>query len=137
MKQLLAITRALGDPNRIRILTALASRGELCVCRLHELLDLAPSTTSKHLSLLSMAGLVDSRKEGRWVYYRAAGANAPKAVKDAIKWLTRCTEDEPQIQSDSALLDEICSFTPEELCERQSRGIKCCSCSPKSRGARS
>lgn len=60
------ITKALAEENRVRILLALEGR-ELCVCQIFELLDLAPSTVSKHLSILRQARLVEGRKEGRWM----------------------------------------------------------------------
>jgi len=49
MRELLAITNALADESRVRALVAL-TRGRLCVCQIAELLQLAPSTVSKHLS---------------------------------------------------------------------------------------
>ncbi|MGA9236606.1 MAG: metalloregulator ArsR/SmtB family transcription factor, partial [Desulfobacterales bacterium] len=75
MRHLVRTTKALADATRIRILGALQGR-ELCVCQLIELLGLAPSTVSKHLSILRNARLIDSRKEGRWMYYRLSGEDA-------------------------------------------------------------
>jgi len=72
MNSYTAITKALSDPHRVRALMALR-RGELCLCQLIDLFALAPSTVSKHLSILKQAGLVESRKDGKWVYYRLAG----------------------------------------------------------------
>lgn len=60
--------KALAHPARLRIL-ALLRGGELCVCQLMEILGLAASTVSEHLSLLRRAGLVLERKEGKWVFY--------------------------------------------------------------------
>ena len=57
MREFMAITKALSDPNRVRILLALR-RGELCVCQITELFGFAPSTVSKHLSILHHAGLI-------------------------------------------------------------------------------
>ena len=68
MKDFVAVTKALSDRNRIRALLALR-RGELCVCQIIALLGLAPSTVSKHMSILKQAGLVKSRKEERWMHY--------------------------------------------------------------------
>ncbi len=65
----LTMLKALADENRIRIIMALRGK-ELCVCTLTELLDLAPSTTSKHLSVLKQARLIESVKDGNFVYYR-------------------------------------------------------------------
>ncbi len=69
MYAFLSIARALSDENRVRALMML-SRGELCVCQLIEMLGLAPSTVSKHMSILRQARLVDASKHGRWMYYR-------------------------------------------------------------------
>ena len=65
MKEVLAITNALADESRLRALMAL-TRGRLCVCQIADLLQLAPSTVSKHLSILRQGGLVESQKKGRW-----------------------------------------------------------------------
>jgi DNA-binding transcriptional ArsR family regulator len=54
MRDILSITKALSDENRVRILIAL-SHGELCVCQVIELMKLAPSTVSKHMSILKQA----------------------------------------------------------------------------------
>ena len=51
MREFMAVARALGDENRVRMLLALEG-GELCVCQITELFGLAASTTSKHLSIL-------------------------------------------------------------------------------------
>ncbi len=61
MHSFMAITKALADENRIRILLALDGR-ELCVCQIIELLGLAPSTVSKHMSVLSQAFGVGPRQ---------------------------------------------------------------------------
>ena len=88
MREVLDITKALADGNRLRVLMALTG-GELCVCQIVELLQLAPSTVSKHMSILRQARLVESRKDGRWMYYRLPDRDAPKAVKDAVAWVRR------------------------------------------------
>ena len=80
MREFMNITKALADETRVRMLMALRG-GELCVCQITELFGLAPSTVSKHLSILFQAGLVESRKADRWVYYRLPGKNAPATVR--------------------------------------------------------
>jgi DNA-binding transcriptional ArsR family regulator len=61
--------RALAHPARLEIVAHIAARGPLCVCHLHSDLDYSQPALSKHLSVLRKAGLVESRREGRWVYY--------------------------------------------------------------------
>ncbi len=86
MREFMAITKALSDHNRVRILLALRQH-ELCVCQITELFGLATSTVSKHLSILQQAGLVVSRKTERWVYYRLAAKGSPVTVSEAIDWV--------------------------------------------------
>ena len=100
VREFMAITKALADENRVRVLLAL-ERGELCVCQIVELMALATSTVSKHMSILKAARLVDSRKEGRWIYYRLADKNAPAAVRQAIAWVSRCLDSDPQVVRDN------------------------------------
>lgn len=117
----LTVVKAFSDPNRVRMALALRG-GELCVCQLIELLGLAPSTVSKHLSLLQQAGVVDSRKAGRWVYYRPADRAAPfveRMVSGALEALQRT----PEIMADAARLEQIRGLDLEALCRRiQGRG---------------
>ena len=62
------IFKALSDKNRLRILKMLQKKF-LCVCEITEILQLATSTVSKHLSILSEAGFIIERKDGKWVNY--------------------------------------------------------------------
>jgi ArsR family transcriptional regulator len=61
--------RAFADPTRVRILAALR-RGELCVCELADALGITQSTLSTHLQVIRDAGLVHTRRDGKWIYYR-------------------------------------------------------------------
>jgi ArsR family transcriptional regulator len=62
------IFKALSDPNRLRILKALQTK-ILCVCEIRELLQLANSTVSQHLSILKEEGFIVEEKAGKWVNY--------------------------------------------------------------------
>ena len=59
----------MGDPNRVRMLYALAEAGELCVCDLAAVVEVAEHSVSHALRLLRTAGIVRSRRSGRMVYY--------------------------------------------------------------------
>ena len=80
-----ATLKALSDPLRLRMLSAIASdpRGESCVCDLAELADVSQPTVSHHLKLLREAGLVHSEKQGLYVYYRV-NRNALNGLRDRI-----------------------------------------------------
>lgn len=118
MRDLMRITKALADENRLRVLLALRV-GELCACQITELFGLAGSTMSKHLSVLSNAGLVESRKEGRWIYFRLPYGKAPRSVKRAIDWVCESAEGQPEVRKDAERLKEILKIDPSELCKRQ------------------
>jgi ArsR family transcriptional regulator len=61
----------LADPTRLRLLSLIATAGEACAaCDLVEPLGVSQPTVSHHLKVLREAGLVESEKRGRWVYYR-------------------------------------------------------------------
>ena len=106
IKDLTMIGKALGDPQRVRALSALRG-GELCLCGLITLLKLAPSTVSKHMSLLIQAGLVLSRKEGRWVHYRLAKGRVPVHVRAALCLLDAALHDDAQSALDTRTLRRI------------------------------
>jgi ArsR family transcriptional regulator, arsenate/arsenite/antimonite-responsive transcriptional repressor len=120
MREFMNITKALADENRIRALLALR-QGELCVCQITELCGLAPSTISKHLSILFQARLVESRKDGRWIYYKLPGKNAPVEVREALDWIEKSLGDSAHILEDSKHLGKILKQDPADLCKRQTR----------------
>lgn len=73
-----AIFKTLSDPTRLRILRLLLDAGtEICVCELVDSLEEPQYNISKHVNALKAAGLLESRKDGRWVYYRRADAGSP------------------------------------------------------------
>jgi len=118
MREFMNITKALADEKRVRTLLALRN-GELCVCQITELFRLAPSTVSKHLSILYQAGLVQSRKDGRWIYYRLPHKNAPVTAREAISWIEKSLADSPNVLEDNKRLEKILKQDPTELCKRQ------------------
>ena len=77
--------KAFADPVRVRLLGLIAV-GEVCVCHLHEALELPQSTVSRHLAYLRQRGLVVGRKEGLWVYYRLAkpGGEVHRGLLDCL-----------------------------------------------------
>jgi ArsR family transcriptional regulator, arsenate/arsenite/antimonite-responsive transcriptional repressor len=115
MRDFMAITKALSDENRVRMLLALRRR-ELCLCQIVALMRLSTSTVSKHMSILKQARLVDNRKEGRWMFYRLSGGDAPAAARDAVEWVFKSVAKEPQILQDRKRLDEILQVDVHTLC---------------------
>ncbi|MHC4716534.1 MAG: ArsR/SmtB family transcription factor [Planctomycetota bacterium] len=115
----MSIARAVSDENRVRVLMFLREH-ELCVCQIIEMLGLAPSTVSKHMAILSAAGLVEARKEGRWTYYRRP-ARAPVPARKAMAWLDATLGDDPTVRRDAGRLDRVRAKPLCELCRHYAR----------------
>jgi ArsR family transcriptional regulator, arsenate/arsenite/antimonite-responsive transcriptional repressor len=76
LEEAVELFKAFADPVRLRLLNLLGE-GEVCVCHLHQALDLPQSTVSRHLAYLRKRGLVVGRKHGLWVHYRLAKPVSP------------------------------------------------------------
>jgi DNA-binding transcriptional ArsR family regulator len=116
----MAALKALADENRVRVLLAVQTQ-ELCVCQIVELLGLAQSTVSKHLSILNQARLVSARKEGRWIFYRAADGDSPIEAREIGRLIARLLADSPEAGEDAKRLKQIVKIDRDELCRSQSR----------------
>lgn len=121
MESVLAVTKGLADGNRMRVMAALMEHEELCVCQLTEMLGLAGATVSRHMSILQNARLVQSRKQGRWVFYRLS-VEFPEMLR---KWLRDALADSADIQADRENLKTILACKPNELCRRQRESARC------------
>ncbi len=82
---LAAALKALADPTRLRIVDALrkAAPEALCQCELTPLFDMSQQALSKHLRVLTNAGVIGSERRGIWTYYFVL----PDSLKGARAWL--------------------------------------------------
>ena len=118
MRETLAVMKALADENRLRVVAALEGR-ELCLCQIVELLGLATSTVSRHMSILQQARLVESRRDGRWTYFRLDD-NGPAEATESADLVVRQLKKDAQVRDDSKRLKQILKIDPEQLCRAQS-----------------
>ncbi|MGP3911246.1 ArsR/SmtB family transcription factor [Nonomuraea sp. 10N515B] len=95
--------RLLSDPTRIKILWALL-QGESSVACLAELADAAPTAVSQHLAKLRLAGLVKGRREGTFVYYRAADEHVRRLLTEGLYHADHI--DRPALESDQHAVAE-------------------------------
>ena len=72
------VFKAMGDENRLTILSLLRD-GESCACKLQEALGISQPTLSHHMRILLDAGLVNGRKDGKWIHYSLSEAGAQQA----------------------------------------------------------
>ncbi len=84
--ELAPLLAALGDPVRLRIVSMLAAApgGAACGCDLETPLGLSQPTVSHHLKILREAGLIEGRRDGRWIHYRVV----PEQLSEIRKALT-------------------------------------------------
>jgi len=119
MKTLLLVTKALADENRLRALWMLREH-EVCVCQIVEFLELAPSTVSKHMTILKNAGLVEARKDGRWIYYRIAEQFENAEVAQVLGAVLGALAKSRTLRDGRKRLKKILRCNKEELCKKQS-----------------
>lgn len=112
MDKLLKIFKALADKNRVRIMSMLTKK-ELCVCEITHVLELATSTVSKHLSILKDAGLINERKDGRWVNFKLAESDDPK-IQNILEMINDAAKEEELLQID---LTKVEKADRNEICK--------------------
>ena len=99
--------KALGDPIRLRLFYLLSQQSELCVCHLTDALHLPQSTVSRHLGLMRHAGLVTTRRDGKWMYYRLNGE-----VAGMLAGMIGQLADDTLLNDARQLTDTLQGFSP-------------------------
>ena len=104
--------QALGDNTRLRLLNLMGDQ-EICVCYFVEILGQAQPKISRHLAYLRSAGIVEARREGKWMHYRIVmpeNLGAAQVLHQTLAWL----KDDRAMQSDRARLSKACC-SPEKF----------------------
>ena len=91
------IFKALGDPNRLRILS-LISHQELCVCEITSILDISQSNASQHLARLRSVDLVKERRQAQWIYY-SLNPEAFPLIAEIQRYLPDVSDDLKKIEN--------------------------------------
>lgn len=101
-----SLFRALADPTRLRLLNLIADR-EICVCYFVEILRTSQPKVSRHLAYLRRAGIVASRREGKWMHYRLV---IPKdqAIASILRETLNRLQQMPQMRRDVSRLSSAC-----------------------------
>lgn len=98
--------QALGDATRLRLLN-LMGKQEICVCYFVEILEQGQPKISRHLAYLRRAGIVEARRDGKWMHYRVVmppNLGATKVLQQTLSWL----KEERLMQADRARLTKAC-----------------------------
>ena len=111
-----ALFQALGDATRLRILGLLLT-GEVCVCHIHESLHIPQPKASRHLAYLRRAGLVDTRRDGLWVFYRLTDVGDP-AVGTIRQAVSQALADVDTVRRDTGQLQKKMGCGPSPAADR-------------------
>lgn len=104
--------QALGDNTRLRLLNLMGDQ-EICVCYFVEILGQSQPKISRHLAYLRNAGIVTTRRDGKWMHYRIVmppNEGAAKLLQQTLAWL----KEERSMQADHTRLTKACC-TPEKF----------------------
>ncbi len=108
------LIQAFSDQTRLRSILLLQQEGELCVCELMYGLDVIQPKISRHLALLRDLGLVSSRRQGQWIYYKLQ-MDLPSWALDMIKAVQQGAKDTDLFASDLGNLKSMPN-RPESTC---------------------
>lgn len=100
--------QALGDTTRLRLLNLMGEQ-EVCVCYLVEILGGPQPKISRHLAYLRNAGIVEARREGKWMHYRIVmppHIGATQILRQTLNWLK---EDKAMLTDRARLTKACCS----------------------------
>ncbi len=115
METKIKIFKALGDKNRFKIIKMLEKK-ELCLCEISCFLNLANSTVSKHLSILKNAGLIEDKKDGKWVNFKLVEANQNSFLEKILSLIRENDEFEEIRIEKLNLLDRNIICSKENRC---------------------
>lgn len=113
LKEFIGVTKALRDTNRVKVLKML-QHDELCVCEIQAALGISQPNVSKHLAILTEAGLVERRKEGLWAYFRLAGVPRSPYAASLLGNLRYWLEDDEAV---TELIKRIPGIRRKNLCD--------------------
>ena len=106
-KQIADLLKVLGSPFRIQLLYALGE-GEACVCHLETILKKRQAYISQHLMVMRDAGLLDTRREGKYIYYRVADKASFTMLEKAAGLVGISPDQLPEIASGEANANCAC-----------------------------
>lgn len=108
--------QAMGDNTRLRLLNLMGDQ-EICVCYFVEILGQGQPKISRHLAYLRRAGIVQARREGKWMHYRIvmpSNIGAAQVLRQTLAWM----REEKTMQADRARLSKACC-TPAKFATLQ------------------
>jgi len=106
LKKITKIIKALADENRIRIVTLLKAKKNLCVCEITEIIGLSQPTISSHLKKLQDAEIITFSKDGSWVNY-SLDENMEESVQKILNLIYQIISGDEKIKSDIQISSKV------------------------------
>ena len=113
-KRIANIFKVLGAPFRIRLLYAIG-KGEACVCHLEGILNRRQAYISQHLMVLRDAGILETRREGKYIFYRVADLSMFRLIAEAGGIIGIKENDLPILEEEKTVVSCCCPHCVEEL----------------------
>lgn len=104
----------LSDETRLRCLVLLYTQKELCVCEMHQVLEISQSKASRHLALLRSEGLIVDERKKQWIYYKINPELSVSLLKILYVILDALEKEAPFLED----IRKISFLKKEDLCKK-------------------
>ena len=108
MQKILEILKILSDEVRLKIISLLAEN-ELCVCELMEALEMSQSRISNHLRILRTTGIIEAKREGKWIFYSVARDTTDKALWKIVQTIVDKVDKGDYLTKEKILIKKLIS----------------------------
>jgi len=108
VQKILEILKILSDETRLKIVSLLAEN-ELCVCELMEALRMSQSRISNHLRILRNTGIIEAKREGKWIFYSLAKDTMDKVLWEIVQAIVNKIDEEEYLTREKILIERLIS----------------------------
>ena len=108
MQKILEALKILSDEIRLKIVSLLAEN-ELCVCELMDTLGMSQSRISNHLRILRNTGIIEAKREGKWIFYSLARNAMDKSLWEIIQAIQTKIDEEEYLTREKILIEQLIS----------------------------
>jgi DNA-binding transcriptional ArsR family regulator len=117
-KEISNIFSVLGNPFRVKLLYTIG-QGESCVCHLEPIRKKRQAYISQHLMVLRDAGILETRRDGKYIFYRIANKNIFEVIETAAAFLEFSPDKRPQISEPGIQANCVCPSCAPEITPTQ------------------
>jgi len=108
VQKILQALKILSDEIRLKIVSLLAEN-ELCVCELMEALRMSQSRISNHLRILRNTGIIEAKREGKWIFYSLARGTMDKVLWEIVQAMVNKIDEKEYLTREKILIEQLIS----------------------------